>query len=119
MRTLNYNKKVSNTFNEYFTNIAEGLNMRESTGNINSENGESCKKIKENLGNENFSFQTVSKKDVLDLIKGLSENKATVLNDIPVQVLKESLSAQYEKLTDMFNNCIRSGTFQKYLKKLK
>ena len=83
---------------------------------MNFENGESCKKIKENFGNENFYFETVSKKDVLDLIKGLPGNKATVLNDVPVSVLKESVSAYYEKLTAIFNNCIRSGTFPEILK---
>ena len=76
--TLNDNKKISNTFNEYFTNITKGLNLRESTGNISFENEESCKKIKENFVNQNFSFETVSKKDVLDLIKELPGNKATV-----------------------------------------
>ena len=30
-----------------------------------------------------------------------SSNKATVSNDIPVSVLKESVSAYYEKLTDI------------------
>ena len=115
--TLNDNKKLSNTFNEYFTNVTKGLNLRESTGNINFENEESCKKIKENFGNETFSFETISKKDVLNLIKQLPGNKATVSNDIPVSVLKESVSAYYEKLTDIFNNCIRSGTFPEILKK--
>ena len=52
--------------------------MRESTGNINFENDESCKKIKENFGNEHFSFETVLKKDVLNLIKELLGHKATV-----------------------------------------
>ena len=42
--TLNNNKKISNTFNEYFTNITKGLKLRESTGNINFENEENCKK---------------------------------------------------------------------------
>ena len=49
-------------FNEYFKNITKGLNLRESTGNINFENEESCKKIKENFGNETFSFETFPKK---------------------------------------------------------
>ena len=115
--TLNDNKKISNTFNEYFTNITKGLNLRESTGNINFENEGSFKKIKENFGNENFSFETVSKKDVLDLIKELPVNKATISNDIPVSVLKESIFAYYEKLTNICNNCIRSGTFPEILKK--
>ena len=76
--TLNDNKKISNTFNEYFTNITKGLNLRESTGNINFENEESCQKIKENFGNETFSFEAISKKDGLDLVKQLPGNKATV-----------------------------------------
>ena len=60
--TLNDNKRISKTFNEYFTNITKGFNLRKSTGNMNFENEESCKKIKENFANENFSFETVSKK---------------------------------------------------------
>ena len=87
--------------------------MRKSTVNINFENKESCK----NFGNKDFSFETVANKDVLNLIKELPGNKATVSNDIPVSVLKESLSAYYEKLTDIFNNCIRSDTFPEILKK--
>ena len=75
---LNDNENISNTFNEYFTNITKGLNLRESTGNINFKNEESCKKIKENFGNETFSFETISKKDVLNLIKQLPGNEATV-----------------------------------------
>ena len=70
----------------------------------------SCTKIKGNLTvlrwNGNFSFETVSKEDVLNLIKELPRNNVTVSNDIPVLVLKESISALYEKLTDIFNNCI-------------
>ena len=52
--------------------------MRESTRNINLENEESCKKIKENFGNETFSFEAISKKDVSNLVKPLPGNKATV-----------------------------------------
>ena len=51
------------------------------------------------------------------MIKQLPGNKATVSNDIPVSVLKESVSDYHEKLTDIFNNCIRSGTFPEIFKK--
>ena len=91
--------------------------MRESTGNINFENEESCKKKKENFGNETCFFETISKKDALDLIKELPANKATISNDFLVSLLKESVSAYYEKLTEIFDNCIRSGTFSEILKK--
>ena len=95
--TLNNDKKIFNTFNEYFTNITKGLYLRESTGD-NFENEEICKKIKENFDNKNFSFEAFCKKGVLDLIKGFVGNKATVPNDIPVSVLKKTASAYYEKL---------------------
>ena len=64
-----------------------------------------------------MSFEFIPKKDVLNLIKQLPENKATVSNDIPVSVLKESVSAYFEKLIDFFSNWIRSGTFPEILKK--
>ena len=51
------------------------------------------------------------------MIKQLPGNKATFSNGIPVSVLKESLSAYYEKLTGIFNNCIRNSTFPEILKK--
>ena len=35
----------------------------------------------------------------------------TVWNNIPVSVHNEFVSPYYEKLTDIFNNCIRSRTF--------
>ena len=34
-----------------------------------------------------------------------------------VSVLKESVSAYYKKLTDIFNYCINGGTFPEILKK--
>ena len=56
-------------------------------------------------------------RNVLNLIKGLPGNKATVSDDIPVSVLKESISAYYEKVNDIFKSCIRSGTLPEILKK--
>ena len=86
---------------KYFTNIVKGLNMRESTGNKNFENEESCKKIKKKFGNKNVSFETVSTKDVLNLIKELPGIKDTVSNDIPVSLLKQYVSTCCKKLTDI------------------
>ena len=60
--SLNDNKKISNTFNEYFTNITKGLNLRKSTGNINLENEESYKKMKENFGNEKLFLKLFPRK---------------------------------------------------------
>ena len=46
---------------------------------------------------------------MLDLIKELPGNTATVSNGILVSILKESVSAYYKKLTDNFNECIRAS----------
>ena len=54
------------------------------------------KSVKEIFGNNYFSFQTVSKKYVLNLINEFSVDKATVSNGIAVSVLKESISSYYE-----------------------
>ena len=43
IKTHKYNKKIFNTFNEYFTNITKGLNLAESKGNINFKNEKTCK----------------------------------------------------------------------------
>ena len=84
---------------------------------MNFENEEPCKKIKYKFGNETFSFETVSNKDVLDLIKQFPENKATNLNEIRVSVLKKFISVHYEILTDIFNKRMKISTFPKLLKK--
>ena len=45
-------------------------------------------KIKKNFGNEMFFFETISKKDVLDLIKKIPGNKATLSKSSPFQYSK-------------------------------
>ena len=98
-------------------NITKGLTLRESKTNLSFENEEICKRVKEIFANNSFSFQTVSKKYVFNLINEFSGDKATVRNSILVSVLKEFVSSYYEKLTDIFNNCIRKDTFQETLRK--
>ena len=81
MKRLMTTKKFATRISQIFpTNITKGLNLCESTGNVNFENEESCKTIK-NLGKKIFSFETVSKRDVLDLIKKLLGNTVTVSNE--------------------------------------
>ena len=60
--TINDNKKIPNTFNKHFPDITNGLNLCESTGNINFENEESCKKIKENFGAKIFLLELFPRK---------------------------------------------------------
>ena len=116
---LNDNKKITNTFNYYFTNITKDLNLRESTGNINFENEESCKKIKGNFGNENFSFETVSKKNVLDLIKELPGTKLLFQMTFQFQYSRNLVLPIMKNQLIFLITVKEVALFQKFLKKLK
>ena len=73
------------------------------------------KRSKKILEAEIFSFETVSKKDVLNLIKELPGNKATVSNNNPVSELQYSLFLAIVKNLLIFMT-VRSGTFPEILK---
>ena len=60
--TFNDKKKISDTFSGYFTNITKGLNLRESTGNLNFENEQSCSMIKKTLVTKMFLLKLFPRK---------------------------------------------------------
>ena len=40
--------------------------------------------IRENYGGESFSFKSISKEDIIEAVKNLPSNKASISNDIPI-----------------------------------
>ena len=63
---------------------------------------------------EKFSFQPVSVKDVENVIKNISSDKASG-GDIPIQILKQS-GFTYQILTDCINDAFNKGVFPDSLK---
>ena len=63
---------------------------------------------------ENFSFLSVSVKDVENVIKNIPSNKASG-GDIPIQILKKS-GFTYQILTNCINDAIDKGVFPDSLK---
>ena len=57
-----------------------------------------------------------SAKDVLKLINEFPRNTASASNDIAASILKVSISGYFKKPTNIFNKCIRKGTFPEILK---
>ena len=55
-------KKIPTPLRSISQILPKGLNLHESTGNISFENEESCRKLKESFGNENFSFELFPRK---------------------------------------------------------
>ena len=61
-------------------------------------------------------FNPVSKKDIIDAIKILPANKASISNHIPVSVMKQFAKCYCEKLTNIFNNCLKENRFPNLMK---
>ena len=69
-------------------------------------NNESVIKVKEkyNTQENSFSFTLFSKEDILKAINSLSSNKASLIEDIPIKILKiQFISTQKNLLTCSMN----------------
>ena len=91
-KTRKDGKEIANKFYKYFANIMKKLNLKKDTG-ISLESQESCKMIKMKFGKKNFSFEVFTEETVANAIKNLPTGKASVSNDIPVSVMKETIDA--------------------------
>ena len=82
-------------------------------------NNESVIKIKEkyNTQENSFSFTLFSKEDILKAIKSLSSNKSSAIEDISIEILKNSIHIYSENLTKVFNECLINGKFPDTLKR--
>ena len=119
--------EIADTFNNYFTDHTETLQLKKRKYFINKEiscivesfkDCESIRKIKEvhKIEENSFSFTLFTEEEVKDAIKNLPNNKATTFNDIPVKILKQFLEVYSKKLTDIFNDCLTTGMFPDILK---
>ena len=65
---------------------------------------------------ETFSFREIRETETLEIIKSLPKNKATVVKDIPMRIIKNSAHVYSHILRIIFSNCIRNGKFPDILK---
>ena len=130
---LTNKSEVAETFNNYFTEVVQNLEIEKfpSSINVDYENAEnvidmiilkyenhpSVLKIKEHtiLGKK-FTFEETSLDIVYDKIKSLDPKKAQVENDIPAKVLIGINDIVSEYIKNAFNNAIATGKFPKSLK---
>ena len=120
-------KLTADTFNNYFADIAKTLKLKKhlnfdgqtlSSINGNSKNNESVIRIKEKCDTQenSFSFTLISKVDILKAMKSLSSNKASPIEDIAINILKNSIHNYSEKLSNIFSECLINGKFRDTLK---
>ena len=79
--TVMEDKAIYQIFNIYFTNVTKGLKLRQVDESQSFENEESCRLIRQNYGGESFSFKSISKDYIIEAVKKLLSNKASISND--------------------------------------
>ena len=125
---INNEKLIADTSNNYFADITKTLKLKkhpnfdgQSLFSITDyfKNNESVIKIKEryNTQENSFSFTPFSKEDILKAIKSLSSNKASLIEDIPIKILKNSIHIYSEKRTSIFNERLINRKFPDTLKR--
>ena len=81
-QTVREDKTICQIFNTYFANTTKDLKSRQVDESQSFENEESCRLIRENYGGENFSFKSISKDGIIESVKELPSNKASISNGI-------------------------------------
>ena len=91
-------KEIANKF-KYFANIIKKLSPKKDTG-TSFESEESCRMIKiSKIWKKNWNLEKKTEAAVANAIKDLLTGKASVSNDIPVSIMKETIDAYCPKLT--------------------
>ena len=76
------------------------------------ENEENFRLIGSNYSGEIFSCKSISKGDVIETVKKLPSNKASISNDIPISILKNFATCYCEKLASIFNDGLKENKFR-------
>ena len=100
-QTVREDKVIFQVFNTYFTNVTKVLKQIDESRQVDEsqsfDNEENCRLIRENYGGESFSFKSISKDDIIEAVKKLPSNKASISNDTPVSIIKNFATCYCEK----------------------
>ena len=92
-QTLREDKTICRIFNTYLTNVTNGLKLWQVDESESFGDEQSCRLIKESYGGESFSFKTISKDNIVEVVKKFSSNKASQSNDMSISIIKIVLLA--------------------------
>ena len=127
------NDKLAESFNKFFKEAVDNLDISENSDIINEEYREiedpvessiikfkfhpSILQIKRTINvNQNFTFSKVNLKTIEDKFKKLNPKKATKFKNIPPKILKENTEICNPIFQDLINNCFETSTFPDGLK---
>ena len=115
-QTVREDKAICQIFNTYFTDVTKDLKLRLVDESQSFENEESCRSIRQNYSGESFSFKSISKDNIIEAVKKLPSNKASISNDIPILIIKNITTCYCEKLAITFNDCLKENKFPNLMK---
>ena len=81
-------KEICQIFSTPFTNVTKGLKLQQVDEYQSFENEESCRLMRENYGGESFTFKSISKDCIIEAVKKLPSNKASISNGILISITK-------------------------------
>jgi len=105
---------IANKFNEYFISIAVNLNMK-----VENDFGliiEALPTFETFLAKPCHNSIFVADCEREELLKIVSEFVGGKASDIPVRVIKKAAPTIADLVTDLYNSCIKKGTFPSSLK---
>ena len=122
--TYSHNKKISHTLNKYFTNLTKTLRLKKTSPALKSlkhllrhRKNYSTKKITKHFNSkEIFTFREFKETEIIETIKQLPKNKNRTLKDILVKIMVNLVHIYPQVLTNIFNDCVKSGNFPDILK---
>ena len=109
-------KTICQIFNTYLPNVTKGLKLGQVDKSQSFENEESCRLLRENFGGERFSFKLISKDDIIEAVKKLTSNKASISNDMPISIIRNFDACYCEKLPSIFNDYLKENKFPNLMK---
>ena len=72
----------------------------------------SPKKSKDHFnGKKIFTFREFQETEIIKTITELPKSKASIFKDIPVKIMISSVHIYSQVLTNIFNDCVKSGKF--------
>ena len=109
-------KEICQIFSTPVTNVTKGLKLQQVDEYQSFENEESCRLMRENYGGESFTFKSISKDGIIEAVKKLPSNKASISNGILISITKNFATCYCEKLPYIFNDCLTENNFPNLMK---
>ena len=111
---INDTNVIAETLNSYFANI--GKQIQETIAMDGSPNEHEGKEKEtdneeEEAGDYEFDFREITEEEVLEMLNGLEEHKASGLDNIPASLIKPVASHIVVPLTHIFNMSVMFGSF--------